>query len=463
MTVGLNLRPHTNRLASLGVLIGAALLAVASARLVPGSWNDASRLATVECLVDHRTLAIDQSCFLDKTKDRLFIRGHYYSDKSPVPALLMAGLYQGLQAATGLSARGDPDSFCYWMTLGTSGLAYAIAVWCVFELGIPLGLSLFLRLILSGSFALSTVALTYAQHVNNHELLLGVAAATMLLLAKLATGSAGGGLPWRSFVALGALGGLAYSIDLGSGPVFLMCLVGALAYRFRSVRPVAVCLASAVPFLIAHHAVNYAVGGTFKPANAVAEYFDWPGCPFNTQNMTGKWQHSGVGHLATYSLALLAGKRGFLGHNLPLLLAVPAVVFLLRRRPAEWPELLFALFWCGGTWAAYAITSNNYSGMCCSIRWLVPLLAPGYFVLALFLRDHPSFQWDFLILSGWGAFLAGLMWDKGPWMQHMVPLFWPIQGAALLCWIVLRVRFQRQSRPDRLTLGAVPKRSARAA
>jgi hypothetical protein len=87
---------------------------------------------------------------------------------------------------------------------------------------------------------------------------------------------------------------------------------------------------------------------------------------------------------------------------------------------------------------AYAAASSNYSGLCCSIRWFVPLLAPGYYVLGLFLREFPRYLRDFLVLSGCGAVCAGLMWWEGPWMKHAVPFFWAIQAAALLgclvCW-----------------------------
>ena len=45
------------------------------------------------------------------TLDKLLIDGHYYSDKSPVPALLLAGVYEVWQAATGLTAaRSGPTS-----------------------------------------------------------------------------------------------------------------------------------------------------------------------------------------------------------------------------------------------------------------------------------------------------------------------------------------------------------------
>jgi hypothetical protein len=52
--------------------------------------------------------------------------------------------------------------------------------------------------------------------------------------------------------------------------------------------------------------------------------------------------------------------------------------------------------------------------------------------LGLFLREYRQMTWAFLILSGWGAAMAGLMWWQGPWMKHMVPFYWPIQAAAFV-------------------------------
>ena len=62
-----------------------------------------------------------------------------------------------------------------------------------------------------------------------------------------------------------------------------------------------------------------------------------------------------------------------------------------------------------------------------SWRWFVPLLAPAYYLLALLLRRHPQYLRDFLVLSGWGVVMAGLMWSEGPWRKHLVPFFWPVQ------------------------------------
>ena len=94
----------------------------------------------------------------------------------------------------------------------------------------------------------------------------------------------------------------------------------------------------------------------------------------------------------------------------------------------------------------YGVNSTNSSGQCCSIRWFLPLLAPGFFVTVLALRERPSWRPAFWVLSAWGIVLAAQMFEPGPWMQHMVPLFWQIQGAAyasiliLILFQVIRVR-----------------------
>jgi hypothetical protein len=467
------------------VVLVAAGIAAVSAQPFAGAWNDGSRLATVESLVDHGTLAIDDSVFvavpqsadlgpgppyrgvaLERgTLDKLYIDGHFYSDKSPVPALLLAVLYQCLQWLCGLHVRLHPDAFCYWMTLASSGAAYVVAVACIFGLGRHVGLPLRWRLVVAASFALATVSVVYVRHVNNHILLLGVSAALMLDLAGLAAAPS-----WPRMLLAGSLAGLGYTSDLGAGPPLLVCAGLLVAWRTGKQRqaPVAATARSmfrtqgacprfsaaacfwfalgALPWLALHHAVNYAVGGTLGPANAVPEYFNWEGCPFHGSAMTGAWHHHDVFDFGVYALALLFGKRGFVGHNLPLFLLLPGFLWLCRWPRRQWPELLFAAAWCGGTWLAYAATSHNYSGANCSVRWFVPLLAPAYYALIVMLERWPAFRADFLLLSGWGLVLMAVAWCYGPWIPHMVPGFWPIQGAALASWAVLAWRRRLKQR-----------------
>ncbi|MCI0684952.1 MAG: hypothetical protein L0Y71_22885 [Gemmataceae bacterium] len=462
---------NSERKVWIAVLVGAAVIALASARPHAGGWNDGSRLATVESLVDRHTLAIDDSMFVKVasvetspyesailrdprrppsmlgTFDKLWIDGHWYSDKSPVPALLMALLYQLLQWATGLTASLHPQAFCYLMTVLSSGAAYVAAVAGIDHIATRLRLPLRLRLAVTASFALGTLALVYTRYVNNHVLLLGVTVALLACHLHLVEACLVEARRPRFglLVALGSLAGFAYTIDLGVGPPLWLGSVLLAAWRTRSWKALALILLASLPWLAAHHAVNYATGGTFKPANAVPEYLAWPHSPFRT-NLTGQWNHASVGGFASYALQLLIGKKGFLGHNLPLLLALPAGIYLLRRRSPYWPEVLYCLGAGGGVWLVYAAGSSNYAGACCSIRWFVPLVGLGYFVLILFLRAAPGAAADFGILSAGGIVLMLSAWPEGPWRLTVVPAHWPVLGLTLVAWGCYRWRVGRVRR-----------------
>jgi hypothetical protein len=443
-------RPGRSPVVPLWLILTSVVVAVAGACPDTGSWNDGSRLATVEAIADHHTLAITDSIFAEGTKDKLFIKGHFYSDKPPVISLLMAGMYTVCRWFGLPTAAERPDLFCRAMTVGTSGLAYVVAVWCIYSLGRLAGLSPRMRLICTASFGLSTVALPYTRHVNSHILLLGVVAALLPQLIQLRDDVAAGRSSCRRLVLLGTLAGLAYNCDLGAGAVLLPCLFLLIAYRCRRPAPTGLFVLAAAPWLAAHHILNYSIGGVLKPMNTVSEYFTWPGSPFDPSNLTGFWRHSPV-NFAVYALELLFGEDGFIGHNLPLFLALPALVGLLRRRSSDRPEAAFAAAWCGGTWLLYAMFSNNYGGNCCSIRWFVPFLAPSYYLIALHLRRFPSAHRDFCVLSLWGSVLTAIMWWHGPWMIQTVPGFWYIQAATLISWGACRYWSRREETQPALT------------
>lgn len=449
----------------------AAVVAIVSASDVAGGWNDGSRLATVECLVDYRTLAIDESIFvkvppldpesnrpfpypvdepaawLEGTKDKVFVGGHYYSHRSPVPAVLLAGWYFIWQQITGYSAQENCDKFCYWMNLGSAGLSYVVAVVGTFYLGGVLRLPLARRLTLAASLAFATFAIAYVCQVNDHIMLLGVASALAFNLAHLANEFSaappavhGSGFKssWPRIALCGGLGGLGYTIDQAAGPPLLLAAGLLVAYRTHwRLGPLAVFAAGALPWIAAHHGLNYAIGGTFKPIGSMPEYFAWPGSPFQSENMTGVWNHPTRRDFVRYSFQLLFKPAwGFYWHNLPMFLALVGVFEVCRRRPAEWPELLGFSAWAAATWLLYGALSVNHSGTCCSVRWFVPLLAAGYYLLAVLLRDDARYNSGFVVLTAIGCGLGAFMWQAGPWLEPVAPTFRMLQLAGAASWLV---------------------------
>jgi hypothetical protein len=377
------------------------------------------------------------------TLDKLWINGRFYSDKSPVPSVLMAGVHRAWRALGGPSAADRPDLFCWLLTMATSGAAYVVAVECIRRLGFALGLGGREAFLLTLAFAAATVAPAYTRHVNAHVMFLGAAAALCLSLAK-----AGESRGWRPAM-VGSLAGFGYTLDLGIGPGLLVALAASEWLWSRAPQGAALRIAlvilAAAPWVVAHHWLNYAVGGTLAPANSVAEYLQWPGSPFTAETMTGGLKHSPIGFVI-YAIHLLVGNKGFLFHNPPLLLGSGAAVLLAWTRPETRFVIGFALGWTILGWLLYAATSTNFSGQACSIRWFVPFLAPGFWVLGLLLREFPTYRADLAWLTAVGIPLGVLMWLDGPWARHMVPGYWRFVAVMLIGWGIVRWRQSRRWR-----------------
>ncbi len=436
------------RWASIGVVAGSLLVAIITVRPYASSWNDASRLATVEMLVDRGTLVIDDSIFVIPniepspyeadddicrsagTGDKLLINGHYYSDKSPVPAFGMAPIYQIWRWAGGPTAAERPDLFCWLINFTGAGLPYVFAVWCMFAIGRRLGLGLKWTLLFTAFFAIGTVALPYAQQVNNHILLLAVAAWLFLVLIKC---NQDGWTVWRMF-GVGALLGIGYTIDLAAGPMLCVTIGCMLLLERASRGRFALVVLAGLPWFLFHHVVNYQTGGTFGPANAVPEYLAWPGSAFDASNMTGGLKHGSLDKVAIYALDMLFGRKGILSHNLALFLPLVMLPWLITKRYPERRIFLGGLAWAAGTWLLYAATSTNQSGACCSVRWLVPLVVPGFVALAIVLRDYPSTHGDALILGIGGMMFGCCMAYCGPWFRSNIYGFWVFYVGTLVVW-----------------------------
>ena len=440
------------------VVIAAVLVALVSVRPYAYGANDKSRFATVECLVDYHTLAIDRSVWFDQTCDKIRPRadGPFYSDKPPVLALMLAVLYQALHSAFGLSTAADNEGFCYLLTLASCGVAYVAAVWCVYRLGRAAGLSPDWAAALAASFGLATLAPVYACHLNSNLPTLAAAAAILLNLTalKVRTDSLGSGsLPpcgggWgvespkalpptptiphkggggKRLLLIGLLAGFAYALEQPTGGLLLAAAAVAAAVRLRRPSAVVWIGLAALPWVILHHAVVYAYAGTLGPPNANPAYFDYPGSLFDAGNLTGRWNHAGPGDFAAYAFLMLFGDHGFILSNPTLLLALPAAAWALRR-PNDGPvETVCFGLWGLGVWLVYAALSTNYGGQCCSIRWFVPLLAPAYLWLALLLRDSSAISRRFYRIERLGGGADGVLLVRGA-----VRALWPSAVLSIL-------------------------------
>jgi hypothetical protein len=464
--------------ATAGALAAFALaFAALSAKPFAASWNDGSRLASVESLVERGTFCIDGSAFLFPnpklfeygtppydpdnsllragTLDKLRIGGHYYSDKPPLVSLPLAGAYRALMML-GLPRPAErPDVFAWVVCVLLSGTGYAVAVGCMWSLGARVGLSPGWRLAWLAAFAFATVLPAYTRSANNHIAQLGAVAAVCVLLCRIADRAAEGCAAWGSLLALGFITGFAYNLDFGIGPPLVPAVLAVVALRTRRLLPMLACGLAMLPCLVTGHAINYAIGGDWlKPLNMHPEYLNWPGSPFAT-TMTGVIRTRYFAQFQ-YAFDLLGGKKGLFSYNPALWLAALAAVPVLRRAGRYRVELIALVAWCAAGWLLYGVLSKNHGGWCVSIRWFVPFLAPGFWLLARLLAERPEFRRDFVLLSLWGGVLAASAWAVGAWWPRNVPLYWWCFGGTLASWGALRYRAWRANRsPATLKLPAL--------
>jgi hypothetical protein len=333
------------------------------------------------------------------------------------------------------------------MTLLTSGIAYVVAVGCIYELARRVLRSSTKAAALAASFALGTVALAYVQHVNGHLVQLAAMAGLCLLLHVYAERLQRDVSCSVAAMGVGSLLGLAYIFDQGVGPAILLGVGSVVLWRARQSRRgwtgLALVVFTALPWIVAQHGLNLEVGQTMAAVNSRPEHFAWPGSPWNRATMTGGYGHESGWKFATYSLQMLAGKKGFLLHNPLLLAAVVAWLWLIVRRGrslVELPEIVGGLLVFAMSWGVYSWGSTNYSGMCISVRWLLPCLAPGYYALAIYVRERPQVWPEVLLFCAWSVPLGLIMAWCGPWYGHVVPGLWLLWGMTLASWIILVVR-----------------------
>jgi len=289
------------------------------------------------------------------------------------------------------------------------------------------------RLVWLVGFALATILPAYTRQLNAGMPQLGAVAALAALLSRIASGDA----PRWMFPAAGICAGFGFTIDQASGAPLLGLATIVVYLRTRRVVPVALFLLGALPWVVAHEWLNYSIGRVWVPLNMVPEYLQWPGSPFDRSNMTGVARHTPFG-LAEYTLDLLLGESGFLLFNLPVWLAVVMVWRVLTRPVPDRLELAAMILWSVVVVALYAALSDNLGGYCLSIRWFVPLLVPGFWVLARLLVECPSARLDFTVLAAYGLAIGCMTWPSGPWLVVDQPRVTGIAVAALMSWLAVR-------------------------
>jgi len=447
--------------------IACSLLGLALVHPFAGSWNDGSRLACIESLGERDTWILDGSLFVYPngktdgslnpydpasellakrgTLDLMQIKGHFYSDKSPVPSLLLAGIWKAGRFLGFPEAAQNPGFFCWFIGILGGAVPFALGAAALFSLSARLAYSPagFWWLFVAGVFVCTAPCYTWG--INTHIQMWGITAICFAVID---------GVSRRDFPShpvlfwfLGNLLGLSYTVDAGVGPALVLAAGGwgLLNWSRLGWAGALTCLLGLIPWIGLHHYLGFMIAGTWGPMNANPDFFLWPGSPFNPSNLTGGWKHPGIGKFLLYCGDMLFGKKGILFHQgvgLLGFLALMALVKLPRTPFGERSVLWMARLYFLVGFLVYAVGSNNQSGLCCSVRWFVPLAIPLWYAASLAYSQggKVAIAWPWMV--GVGTVVCGFAAWFGPWYGLVLPGYWvvAVTQVVLALWVIFPSR-----------------------
>lgn len=371
------------------------------------TWNDESRMATIQSLVESGSFVIDRSSFIT-TGDKVFIDGHFYSDKPPAPALLGAAVYAPLYMA-GLRLH-EGNSIAYFLiTLLTVGTCWLFGTLAFFYALRFTGMDAEHGLLAGVALGLGTIFLTWSTTFNNHEFAAGFLAIGFLFLLKARYEQR----VQQNLAIAGLFLSLAGAADIPAGVFYMLFLLNVLrdpALRKAAGFYLAPLLLTIAPTL----AINYMIHGSVMPVQIYRSYFDYPGSPWlGSPDLSGmstnEWRFA-----LLYGLQTLIGPRGFLLYNPLLFVSIWGLAREIRRKGTFFYEALCVAAGSCAVLLYYWRMTTNYGGWSYSIRWFVPLIPLLLFFFYPYLQHLNAKRPAFKALLGVSVVIA-FVGALNPW------------------------------------------------
>ncbi len=424
-----------------GVLLFVAimLLWVLLTKVHTHSWQEESRMATVQTLVEQGTFIIDHTEF-NRTGDKVFVDGHFYSDKTPLLSVAAAGAYSILHNVFGLTLDPticvpDEDSVAcrvftptgtrftafYWLTLifiGGSASLLIVLFWrAMLNAGASGILATTLAVALGLASPIAPYSIVFAGHV---PAALCLFAGFMLLVWRSGVEaypySAEASTPikrrsgWAFFFA-GFFISLAANIDLTLAIFIAAFGLWVLFTQWRRLLPFV--LGVLVPFALSA-AINYWAAGTIMPLYFDPKAYDFVGTVLNTTvggtNGFYSWDFG-----LRYTYDMFVGQRGLFSFTPMLIFAFLGtfIAFKQHRRRSLIVTVLGGSF----IFALYLILrTDNFGGVAWGTRWFVPLVPVWWY----FSRDAYCAMDD--------KPRASLVWRTVFWIAVLISFLTAAQG-----------------------------------
>ena len=390
------------------------------------SANELTRLATIQALAETHSQEIETTPFYSILRQRNFhrppetvqIQNHSYSDKAPVLAVIMAGVYLVFQQF-GLSFHSNTALVVYLLTIVGAVIPVAIAGGMIYRMGRLFELKRPWRTLLALAVIFGSGLISYAVVLNAHApaaaLVLGACGCLVHISVTKEPTRTGAWL-----MICGLCAALAAVID-PAALIFLAGLVLVIAnLRWRKrVRfgGVLLYLIGALPPLALHAVLTVPLTGgllppAYHPQLVVREPRAFMDAPDEDAPIKGGWLHSGVVN-AELILGALIGSHGIFSHFPVLFLGVMGITLVLRR---HWPiatKTMAAVTLAGGgvIVVGFVLLRANWTAGMFGPRWSIVFLPLLLFWAGAWLRKkHHPLTWctaALLLLFSIGVSLIG--------------------------------------------------------
>lgn len=324
-------------------------------------WNEASRMATTQSLIEYGELNIDQSDFLI-TGDKVFINGKFYSDKPVTPSMLAALVYLPLYQI-GVELDYNWNLAYYFIILVVIKSLWILSVLAFYRLMEHFNVPENRRLNHTLVYTFASQALTWSATFNNHSI-----AASSLLLGFAYYMFGKDKDTKKDLLLSGFFFGLAAASDLPTG----LFLVGfgwlVLRSSIPSRRKWAFIIAGIIP-LGFHLGMNYYIAGTFLPPQFTHEFMQYAGSHWQSGIQT-----NGPLLIIRNFLFSFVGPQGFIWYS-PLVLILGSILVKQMRKDAELAaESMVIVISAVLLIFVYSTLTQNLGGWGYGMRWFVPLI-----------------------------------------------------------------------------------------
>ncbi|MGB7158513.1 MAG: hypothetical protein WBD40_10640 [Tepidisphaeraceae bacterium] len=384
------------------------------------STDEIVRLATVQAIVEHHTLALDDTL---KRSPGQTISGYHdgrrYSDQPPVMAVLLSGSYWAMHQR-GLTIDENPILVPYLLTIIAVTLPVAGAAGLVYRMGRLFELKRPIRAALGAAVVLGSGLLSYGVVLNAHAPAAVLVMCSAACFVHLAISKRPVSSVW--LIVAGFCAALAATLEPAAAVFAVLLAFVPLAMRWRPTMRIGgallYCIGATAP-LVLHAVLTVPITGDFLPgmfhpelaeANddryAAAPDFVAAGSPDDA--VTGAEDDFAQGaqqsswwtelwHDTLRVIGALVGTHGLFSHFPVLILGLAGVGAIMHR---HWPtatKVMAAATVAGASFViiTFATATPAHTGSMFAARWFVVFLPLLLFWSGVWVRrQHHAVTWS---------------------------------------------------------------------